>query len=180
MLHDFPYPWLVGGGWAIDLALGRITRAHEDVDICVFREYAQELLDYFSEWEIMVAVPGERRLEACRTVEDTSPPRFSLHMRKNDQFIEVFLTDRIGDEVIFRRNSSIRMPIRDFCRADTCGRPFVAPEWQLLFKAKEGRDQDNQDFHVCLPHLTEAQLQWLSRALQRHLPNCPWLAELEG
>ncbi len=43
-----------------------------------------------------------------------------------------------------------------------------------------GRDKDNQDFHVCLPHLTKAQRQWLLRALQRHQPSCPWLAELEG
>ncbi|WP_368780897.1 nucleotidyltransferase domain-containing protein [Alicyclobacillus fastidiosus] len=35
------------GGWSIDLTLEMVTRQHEDVDICVFREYVQGVLDYF-------------------------------------------------------------------------------------------------------------------------------------
>src|SRR4051812_24187898 len=31
-------PWGVAGGWAIDLALGAVTRPHADVDLAVFRD----------------------------------------------------------------------------------------------------------------------------------------------
>ena len=36
-LRDMPCGWYVCGGWAIDLFLGRVTRAHKDVDISVAR-----------------------------------------------------------------------------------------------------------------------------------------------
>ena len=66
LMKDLRYPWLIGGGWSIDLALGTITRHHEDVDICVFREHVQGVLDYFSDWDMSVAIPGEHRLEPHR------------------------------------------------------------------------------------------------------------------
>ena len=33
VLERFAFPWWIAGGWAIDLALGRSTRAHGDVDV---------------------------------------------------------------------------------------------------------------------------------------------------
>jgi hypothetical protein len=52
IMNNFQYPWYIAGGWAIDLRLGKVTREHEDVDICIFREYTQKILDYFSDWKI--------------------------------------------------------------------------------------------------------------------------------
>ncbi|QSO47363.1 nucleotidyltransferase domain-containing protein [Alicyclobacillus mengziensis] len=179
LMKDFQYPWLIAGGWSIDLALGAVTRQHEDVDICVFRQHVQGVLDYFSDWDIAVAIPGEHRLEPCRTVQDTSPPRFGLHLRKGEQFIEILLTDRIDDEVIFRRDPSIRMPLHDFIRMDNQGRKYVAPEWQLLFKSKEGREKDEQDFTSYISHCSEQQREWLLTALKTNNPNSKWITMLE-
>ncbi|WP_081841469.1 nucleotidyltransferase domain-containing protein [Alicyclobacillus macrosporangiidus] len=182
VMDKFQYPWLIGGGWAIDLALGKVTREHEDVDICVFREHTQAVLDHFSDWDVKVAVPGEHRLEVCRHVQDTLPPRFGLHIRKGHQFIEVLLTDKTADEVtvIFRRDPSIRMPLSEFVRVDNRGRKYVAREWQLLFKSKEGRDKDHRDFQTYAPHCTESQRYWLLSALKKHNPRSEWISLLEG
>ena len=98
LMQGFQFPWLIGGGWSIDLALGTVTRQHDDVDIYVFREHVQGVLNYFCDWDITVAIPGEHRLEACRTVQASLPPRFGLHLRKGKQFIEILLTDRIEDD----------------------------------------------------------------------------------
>ncbi|MCL4541605.1 MAG: hypothetical protein M1396_04620 [Chloroflexi bacterium] len=38
LLTDFDRPWFIAGGWAIDLFLGRQTRAHKDVEIAVLRQ----------------------------------------------------------------------------------------------------------------------------------------------
>lgn len=179
LMKDFPFPWLIGGGWSIDLALGTVTRQHEDVDICVFREDVNGVLDYFCDWQLAVAIPGEHRLEPCRTVEDTLPPRYGLHLRKDKQFIEIFLTDRHDDEVIFRRDPSIRMPLHDFIRTDSEGRQYVAPEWQLLFKSKEGREKDEQDFESFMSHCREQQRGWLLAALKTNNPTSKWIAMLE-
>ena len=35
LLSDFRRPWMIAGGWAIDLFLRRVTREHEDVDIAI-------------------------------------------------------------------------------------------------------------------------------------------------
>ncbi len=35
LLRDLRRGWYVCGGWALDLFLGRVTRAHKDVDVAV-------------------------------------------------------------------------------------------------------------------------------------------------
>ena len=37
IMAGFPQPWYVAGGWAIDLFGGRVTRAHEDLEVAVCR-----------------------------------------------------------------------------------------------------------------------------------------------
>ncbi|SFF83035.1 hypothetical protein SAMN04488025_10648 [Planifilum fulgidum] len=120
----------------MDLACGRQTRAHDDVDLCLFRENNASLLRFFEDWEKAVAVPGEGRLVCCRSERDVEPPRHELHFCKEGQALEFLLIDREGDEVLFRRDPSIRMPLGRLARKDPLGRPYVSPAWQLLFKAK--------------------------------------------
>lgn len=33
VLEGMPAPWWIAGGWALDLFVGRTTRAHEDMDV---------------------------------------------------------------------------------------------------------------------------------------------------
>ena len=39
---------VIAGGWALDLALGRQTRAHEDVDVAVLRSEHEQLREFFA------------------------------------------------------------------------------------------------------------------------------------
>ena len=45
LMRGFDGPWYVAGGWAIDLFLGRSTRAHSDVDIAILRRDRQDDFD---------------------------------------------------------------------------------------------------------------------------------------
>jgi hypothetical protein len=37
LLRGVEIPWWIAGGWALDLFMGRQTRAHNDIEISVFR-----------------------------------------------------------------------------------------------------------------------------------------------
>jgi hypothetical protein len=174
-LSDFPHPWWVAGGWALDMARGEITREHHDVDLCVLREHVADLLAHFQGWEVFVAVPGEHRLVPCTTPDDILPPRHELHMHHGEEKVEILLIERDGDHIVFRRDPRIRYPLSDFTRRDPQERPYVPAEWQLLFKAKHARDKDHQDFHTHRPSLSPEAATWLLNALRLHLPDSPWI-----
>ena len=53
-------PWAIAGGWAIDFALGRITRPHHDVDVTVFRGDQARLRSELGEWTFEVVRDGVR------------------------------------------------------------------------------------------------------------------------
>jgi hypothetical protein len=59
------------------------------------------------------------------------------------------------------------------------GIPYLAPEIQLLYKAKEPRSKDEADFASTLPYLNRESRQWLVQALTVVHPNHPWLVLLE-
>jgi hypothetical protein len=45
-------PWWVAGGWALDLFLGKVTRAHKDLDIGIGRKNAAMAVAALSGWEM--------------------------------------------------------------------------------------------------------------------------------
>ena len=47
LLSDLSVPYWIAGGWAIDLAVGRVTRDHADVDIMLLErdEHALRILN---------------------------------------------------------------------------------------------------------------------------------------
>lgn len=144
-MKGFKQPWFIAGGWSIDLAIGAKTRDHLDMDIVIFREHTQEALDYFKNWEIKVAIPGEARLDDCSSIESTFLPRYCLHLFRENDFLEILLTERAEGKVIFRKDRSISMEVNKFSRNNS-GYPYIAPEWQLLFKGINPRPHDEMDF----------------------------------
>ncbi|GIQ69690.1 hypothetical protein XYCOK13_25140 [Xylanibacillus composti] len=178
-MKHFQKPWFISGGWAIDLAIGCVTRSHKDIDICVFREDTNVIFDYFHEWEIHVAIPGEHRLEPCTSKEDVHPPRYCLHLFKEKDFIEILLTERQGENVKFRKNREIWMNVSEFSHVDNQGRPYVDPAWQLLFKGLTSREQDEHDFYTFLPNMNEKQRTWLRKGLSIMKPDSKWMQDLK-
>jgi hypothetical protein len=52
-MSTFARPWCLCGGWAIDAWLGKQTRDHLDVDICVFIEDQRALFEHLAGWNLV-------------------------------------------------------------------------------------------------------------------------------
>lgn len=118
-----------------------------------------------------MAVPGENRLVDYQQLSDISLPRYSLHLFREKDFIEILLTECRKDIVYFRKNNSITMPIDEFGLTNCAEVPFVNPAWQLLFKSLNPREKDIEDFQHYLPIMSDRQKDWLAKGIRRMKPN---------
>ena len=172
-------PYLVAGGWAIDLAIGKRTRDHGNFDFCIERNWMGDVLLGFHDWEIDVATPsGEWK--PCLRLGDTFAPRHRLLFRKGDEGFQLFLVDRVYQWIGFAYGVDIMFPRRRFRRRSKDGGPYIAPELNLLYKSKSWRDEiHNADFQNVLPTLDEEARIWLKSALGQYVPDCGWIKALE-
>src|SRR4051794_11655311 len=103
VMSGFDRPWFVAGGWAIELYLGRVSRAHKDVDIAVFREDQLELQRHLAGWRLCKADGGELRPwvegEFIRLPVNTIWAWRPGSERGDDQAdLEFLLDERAGEE----------------------------------------------------------------------------------
>lgn len=85
------------------------------------------------------------------------------------------MIDESGDgDWISRRDPGIRRPLAGIGRTSSDGIPYLVPEIQLFYKAKNPRPKDETDFTAVLPFLATAQRRWLSDALARTFGEHPW------
>ncbi len=74
----------------------------------------------------------------------------------------------------------ILLPLATIGRRTDDGIPYLAPEIQLLYKAKQPRPKDEADLARTLPYLDPESHQWLTQALALVHPGHPWLTRLES
>jgi hypothetical protein len=67
LLARFRRPWMIAGGWAVDLFLRRVTREHEDIDVAILRADQREFRTYLRGFDFDAIVEG--RPEPWRTGE---------------------------------------------------------------------------------------------------------------
>jgi hypothetical protein len=72
----------------------------------------------------------------------------------------------------------VHMPLDAIARMSDDGIPHLVPEIVLLYKAKNIREHDVQDFDTALPRLDAAQRAWLRDAIAVVHPGHPWLERL--
>jgi hypothetical protein len=58
LLSAIRSPWWIAGGWALDLFLGEVTRAHKDLDVGIFRSDAATVVAALSGWVFFEANNG--------------------------------------------------------------------------------------------------------------------------
>ena len=91
---------------------------------------------------------------------------------------ELFLNEGENNGWSFRRHPSITRPRDELALRTVDGIPFLAPEVQLLYKARTRRDKDEHDFAGTLPLMNDDQRRWLREKLEVFLPDHAWLQEL--
>ncbi len=171
-------PWYVAGGWAVDLFLGRQTRAHEDIEIAVPSTAFPEVRDRFPGYAFDAVSSGRIWAEAAPEVLAATCQTWLRDRATGDYLLDVFREPHDGDTWVCRRDETIRLPYHDIIRRTADGIPYLVPDLVLLFKAKHARPKDQSDFDATLPHLAPLQRQTLASLLTRVHPGHRWLASL--
>jgi hypothetical protein len=190
LMEPFPHPWFVSGGWAIDLFLGKVTREHGDREIGIFRRDQAELRQHLPEWEWFKAVSGPNGGEwvpwegewldlpieqlLARPAGSNSDPPQGGHPAE----IEFFLNDAPDGVWQCKRSPAITRPAAEISLRSPADIPILAPEIQLLYKAKWHRPKDEHDFAQAVPRMSPTQQDWLAANLAIVHPDDPWLTRL--
>lgn len=128
----------------------------------------------------MILFPGGHRLEPFKYISDLDSPRYCLHLFKGNEFLEILVTERMDEKVIFRKNRSINMDVYDFAKGNH-SRPYVNPAWQLLFKSLSTREEDEHDFRIYMDRVNDnSSKKWLLRSIIEANGNRNWISKLEG
>ncbi len=178
VFQKFQAPWIIAGGWAIDLFLERQTREHSDVDVLINRKDQLALQDLLSDWDAWVADPPGT-LRPIKKGEWFNKGIQDIWVRKNPtdpwQF-QVMLFDTEEDFWIFKRDESIRRKLDTITLINKDGFRILSPEIQLLYKSKAIRDKDQHDFDQAIKQMSATQKQWLKFVLIKVYENKhPWL-----
>jgi len=194
LLSGLAVPWWITGGWAIDLAVGHVTRDHADVDVMML-ERDEHALRGLTGVEIHLIVGGQppapwsagRRLAAMPDPgpnpgpnpgpkggpgRPIGPDRLVLRGQDLPLPAEVVPASAVGAIWVYKKGSHVfTRPLADVTRYWQ-GIPFLAPEVVLLIKARPGlsgpgTDNDQRDFEAALPLLGAQQRSWLKDAIER-------------
>jgi hypothetical protein len=181
-------PFYFAGGWAIDLHLGRVTRAHHDIDVLVMRRDHAGLHKALKQFSLKKIVPHPDGMPPNRgTIIEWRPgERLELPVHQINAYragdaepaFQVMLAESSGDEWIFRRNPAVRMPLSRMGFHPLWGLPYLAPEIALLFKAKHREARDRIDFENATPALNPDVRRWLRDALEKTHPGHEWINAL--
>ena len=185
LLAGFSRPWFVAGGWAIDLYLNRVTRAHKDIEIAIIRSDQQALREQLKGWHFYKAMRGQG-LEPWPDGERLELPIHEIHARhptgdppRLPSTLEILLNEADGDLWRFRRNLAVTRPLPKMGLSSKQGVPILSPEIVLLYKAPAPRLFDEADFANTRDSLDAERRSWLRDALGLCHPGHPWLARLD-
>jgi len=179
LMRDFKPNWFIAAGWAIDLYLGKVTRHHEDIEIAIFRQDQIALQNYLDVWILKKAVNG--KLLVWNKGERLESSIFEIHCFRETskpQSLEVLLNETDGDRWLFRRNNKVTKPLSKLSLTSNLGMKFLRPEVVLLYKSKNPRLKDEQDFEAVAECLDVENKEWLKNALTICYSEHHWLQRL--
>jgi hypothetical protein len=176
LMSTYRGAWWIAGGWAIDLYVDRITRAHDDVDVAVLRKDQHALQRHLADWRLTKVVAATH--EPWAAAEQLDLPVHQVHARRGDEEVEFLFNEVTADSWRFRRNGAVCLPLADLTVQTQRGLPALCPQVVLLYKAKAPRAKDHEDFQLVLPKLRTEARRWLAAALAECHPAHPWRAQL--
>jgi hypothetical protein len=178
----------VCGGWAIDLFVGEVTREHEDLEVGVFRAHQGALQAHYEGWNAYkVGQPG--RWDAWERAERLELPVHQVLFQPagtaypepwepSYEERQFFLNDAEHGIWVSRRDPRIRLHVRQLAQRTAGGVPIVAPEVQLLYKAKHAAEKNEHDFRLVVGEISRGRRRWLREALELVHPGHRWIQAL--
>lgn len=170
--------WWVAGGWALDLFVGRQTRAHDDIEVAVYRTDLDAVRAHLGGWELAVAAGGALTPWLDGPLPETAHTLWTRERGREAWELEVLAEERSGERWLYRRDPRVGLHAGDIGRRTADGVPYLRPEIQLLYKSHATRAKDESDFITVLPHLDPAQRGFLAAALWTTSPGHRWLERL--
>ena len=181
LFSRFPALWCIAGGWGLDLFMGKVSRKHDDIDLVLLRRDQHLVFQLFSGFEIFVVDPPGT-LRPWLAEEYLCAPLYNIWIREEATGpwrVQLMLQDHTEEDWLFRRDHSIAGPIKELIILSSAGIPILNPVIQLLYKAKDIRTKDQQDFHEILPHLETEDKNWLhDKIVQVYGEQHAWLDSL--
>jgi GNAT superfamily N-acetyltransferase len=180
LFGDCPVPWMVAGGWAIDLFTAGPAREHEDTEVAVPRRLFPAARPYLAaNHRLFWARYG--RMLPLGPHEEPEPPWHQVWLTDSAAeawLLDVFLED--GDDRVWvsHRDARIRLPFGVARRQTEDGIPYLAPEAVLFGKAKRAEARDERDFAAAVGMMGEPARAWLRDALMTAYPEHHWIAAL--
>jgi Aminoglycoside-2''-adenylyltransferase len=178
LLYGLTVPWWITGGWAIDLAVGHVTRDHTDVNVMML-ERDEHALRGLTGIDIQLIADGQppgpwpvgSRLTAGPAPglrrPFTGPDRLILRGEDLPLPAEVIIASAVGAFWVYKHGAHIlTRPLAEITRYQN-GIPYLAPEVVLAIKARPETDNAQRDFEAALPVLTAEQRSWLKDAIER-------------
>ena len=173
VFEHFPARWWLSGGHALEAHFERSWRKHDDVDVSLRRDDLPALFAQLDGWDVHVAAAGQlspwsgEPLSAARSQNN-------LWCRRDASGpweLDVTISDGDDAQWIYRRDRSVRVHWDAAVLHSSAGRPYLAPNLQLLYKSVALRPKDDRDAAICIEMLDGERRDWLGA----HLPAAhPW------
>ncbi|WP_148669204.1 nucleotidyltransferase domain-containing protein [Burkholderia pyrrocinia] len=178
-LSDIHLPWCVVGGWALDLWHGARTREHDDLEFTILREDFGRFRQALSDLAFYTAHAGV----VGKLPENQEPPPEVMQFWGFDRAAECWRVDMMIEPGTpewwaYKRDPSIRRPRAAMVMRTTDDIPYLNPTAVLLFKARDRRPKDQQDFDRALPKLPVSERVWLKDCLGALHPGNEWARAL--
>ena len=180
LFQKAPFRWFVAGGYAVEQFLGTSIRAHDDIDIAVFRDEQITVQEWLNSWQLYAADPPGtlRRWETGEYLAEGIHDIWGHRFGADAWQLQLMLVEVNGDEWYSRFDPAVREK-REALIANYHGLPCTRIDVQLLYKSRHHRPKDDQDFYAALPHLSVDAKRWLNENIRRLRPDGhDWLAAL--
>src|SRR5262249_24760898 len=142
------------------------------------RRDVPRILAAMAGWEFFAAQDGRLHPLKHGAPEPGVHSLWGRPLGEESWVLELLLDEVEGDTWVFRRERSIRVPLNTATRTAD-GLPYLAPEIQLLYKAKGVRSKDDADFRCVAPQLDSRARTWLRDALTRLDERHEWITALQ-
>jgi len=196
-MESMKIDYAICGGHAIDLFLGKKTRPHKDLDVAVYWEdrdiivqhmlhegwdvyepcgtaFLHKIKDVASQKRIKTNIwcvkPGNQHYRFTEQEKEMYAVDFDGSEQLELDFIEFLFNTRKNGAFLYAKNHDIQMSL-DKVTAKDNDLPFLAPEMVLLYKSTMANNPDYQlDFDNAFPKMNAEQRAWLENALAAIFP----------
>lgn len=178
-LSDIRLPWCVVGGWALDLWHGARTREHGDLEFTILREDFGIFRQAFGDLAFYTAHAGVvEELPATRDAPSEVMQFWGFDRAAESWRIDMMIEPGTHALWAYKRDPSFKRPRAEMVMRTADGIPYLNPSAVLLFKARDRRPKDQQDFENALPKLPAIERAWLKDCLDALHPGHEWARAL--